>query len=74
MADEREDTTPYKVVVNHEEQYAFWPADRENAPGWKDAGKQGTLEECRAFVNQVWTDMRPKSLREKMAEQAALKH
>jgi MbtH protein len=29
--DEREDTTIYKVVVNHEEQYSIWPADRENA-------------------------------------------
>lgn len=74
MADEREDTTIYKVVVNHEEQYAFQPADRENALGWKDAGKQGSLDECREFVKQVWTDMRPLSLRKKMEEQAQQKH
>ena len=41
MSDEREDTTIYKVVVNHEEQYSIWPADRENAPGWINAGKTG---------------------------------
>ena len=41
--DEQEDTTIYKVVVNHEEQYSIWPADRENAPGWRDAGKQGEV-------------------------------
>jgi len=27
--EEREDTTIYKVVVNHEEQYSIWPADRD---------------------------------------------
>jgi MbtH protein len=69
-SDEREDTTTYKVVVNHEEQYSIWPADRENALGWKDAGKEGIKEECLAYVKEVWTDMRPLSLRQKM-EQAA---
>ena len=66
--EEREDTTIYKVVVNHEEQYSFWPAHRENALGWNDAGKTGTLDECKAYVNEVWTDMRPLSLRKKMEE------
>ena len=53
----------YKVVVNHEEQYALWPEARENAPGWKDAGKRGTKAECLEHIRQVWTDMRPLSLR-----------
>lgn len=48
--DEREDTTIYKVVVNHEEQYSIWPADRENPHGWKDAGKTGTKQECLAYI------------------------
>lgn len=65
---EREDTTIYKVVVNHEEQYSIWPADRENALGWNDAGKTGTKAECLAYIEEVWTDMRPLSLRKKMAE------
>jgi MbtH protein len=52
-----------KVVVNDEEQYSIWPADRENAPGWRDAGKAGTKEECLAWISDVWTDMRPSSLR-----------
>jgi MbtH protein len=70
--DEREDTTVYKVVMNHEEQYSIWPADRENALGWRDAGRSGTKEECLAYINQVWTDMRPLSLRLKMqADQKA---
>lgn len=66
--DEREDTTLYKVVVNHEEQYSIWPANRENALGWRDAGKTGTKAECLAYIEEVWTDMRPLSLRKKMEE------
>jgi MbtH protein len=68
--DEREDNTIYKVVVNHEEQYSIWPADRENALGWNDAGKSGTKAECLAYIKEVWTDMRPLSLRKKMEEDA----
>ena len=56
----------FKVVVNHEEQYSIWPQGRENAPGWKDAGKAGTKEECLAWVKEVWVDMRPLSLRKQM--------
>lgn len=69
--DEQEDKTIYKVVRNHEEQYSIWPADRENALGWFDVGKSGTKAECLAYISEVWTDMRPLSLRKKMEEQAA---
>lgn len=64
------DNIAYRVVVNHEEQYSIWPVGRENAPGWKDAGKQGSKEECLDHINEVWTDMRPLSLRKKMEEMA----
>jgi MbtH protein len=67
-SDETEDTTIYKVVVNHEEQYSIWPSDRENALGWNDAGKSGTKQECLSYIKEVWTDMRPLSLRKKMEE------
>ena len=56
----------YKVVINHEEQYSIWPADRENPSGWRDAGKSGTREECLDHIGKVWTDMRPASLRRRM--------
>ena len=69
--DGHEDMTIYKVVVNHEEQYSIWPADREKPLGWSDAGKQGTKAECLAYIEEVWTDMRPLSLRKKMDETAA---
>lgn len=65
---DQEDMTIYKVVINHEEQYSIWPAYRENAPGWRDAGKEGLKQECLDYIKQVWTDMRPLSLREKMEE------
>ncbi len=65
-----EDNTRYKVVVNHEEQYSIWPVDRENPLGWKEAGKEGTKAECLDYIKEVWTDMRPLSLRKKMEEQA----
>lgn len=68
--DDTEDTTIYKVVMNHEEQYSIWAADRENALGWNDAGKVGAKAECLAYINEVWTDMRPLSLRRKMDEDA----
>ena len=55
-----------KVVINHEEQYSIWPADRDSPLGWRDAGKVGSKEACLAYVEQVWTDMRPLSLRQYM--------
>jgi uncharacterized protein YbdZ (MbtH family) len=67
---DREDTTIYKVVVNHEEQYSIWPEYKENPLGWRDVGKAGPKAECLAFIKEIWTDMRPLSLRKKMEEWA----
>ena len=69
--DEESDATVYKVVLNHEEQYSIWPADRENPPGWRDAGKSGPKAECLGYIKEVWTDMRPLSLRKRMDEDAS---
>jgi MbtH protein len=66
--EEQEDETIYKVVVNQEEQYSIWPADRDNPLGWRDVGKSGLKNECLAYIKEVWTDMRPLSLRKKMEE------
>jgi MbtH protein len=66
--EDREDTTIYKVVVNHEEQYSIWPAHRESPLGWNDVGKSGLKQECLDYIKEVWTDMRPLSLRKKMEE------
>jgi uncharacterized protein YbdZ (MbtH family) len=67
---DKEDTTIYKVVINHEEQYSIWPEYKENPLGWNDAGKVGPKAECLAYIKEVWTDMRPLSLRKKMEEMA----
>jgi uncharacterized protein YbdZ (MbtH family) len=67
---DREDTTVYKVVVNHEEQYSIWPDYKEIPLGWRDVGKSGLKPECLAYIKEVWTDMRPLSLRKKMEELA----
>ncbi len=69
--DDKEAATLYKGVVNHEEQYSIWPADRENPLGWRDPGKRGTKMECLAYIKKDWVDMRPLSLRKKMGEAAA---
>ena len=53
----------FVVVVNNEEQYSIWPDHRDLPAGWRDAGFRGVREECLAHVEQVWTDMRPLSLR-----------
>lgn len=63
---DQEDTTIYTVVVNHEEQYSIWPVYRDLPPGWKAAGKSGLKSECLTYIKEVWTDMRPLSLRKQM--------
>lgn len=58
----------YKVVMNHEKQYSIWPAYRKCPKGWKNVGKSGVKNECVKYIKEVWTDMRPLSLRKKMEE------
>ena len=61
----------YKVVKNAEEQYSIWPDGRENALGWFDCGVAGTKDECLNHIENVWTDMRPLSLRKAMDKKRA---
>jgi MbtH protein len=65
-----EDNTIYKVVVNPQEQYSIWPANRKNPYGWDDTGKSGEKYECLAYIKDVWTDMRPLSLRKQIDNRA----
>jgi len=67
MAEEQEDTRVYNLVVNGEEQYSIWLANRTLPKGWKVVGKQGTRAECLSRIEEIWTDLRPLSLRMKMA-------
>ncbi len=68
MDESSEDTRLYKVVVNHEEQYSIWFADREPPAGWREVGRVGSKAECLAYIEAHWTDMRPLSLRRAMDE------
>ena len=68
--EEATDNTIYLAVVNHEEQYSIWPAGRELPLGWRETGQQGSKQECLDFIETVWTDMRPLSLRKRMEEGA----
>lgn len=66
MSADEEDTRTYRVVVNDEEQYSIWPVDRVLPAGWTDVGVSGPKAACLAHVAEVWTDMRPASLRRAM--------
>jgi MbtH protein len=60
----------YKVVRNDEEQFSIWFADREIPRGWQDVGKSGSKADCLAYIDEIWTDMRPLSLRRQMEQVA----
>jgi MbtH protein len=66
MSDDEEDTRTYTVVRNHEEQYSIWFADRDLPLGWTAVGKTGSKADCLTYIKEVWTDMRPLSLRKAM--------
>ena len=58
----------YLVLINHEEQYSLWPSYKPIPLGWKAVGKERTKNECLAYIDEVWTDMRPLSLRKQMEQ------
>ncbi|MFJ9178090.1 MbtH family protein [Streptomyces sp. NPDC102360] len=71
MTTEQTDGRVHRVVLNDEEQYSIWAAGRELPAGWRAEGTEGTREECLARIAEVWTDMRPLSLRQRMDESTA---
>lgn len=66
-----DDTTTFHVVMNDEEQYSIWPDFRAIPAGWRAVGKSGNKADCLAYIDEVWTDMRPLSLRKHMADEDA---
>lgn len=66
-----DDDRDYIVVINHEEQYSIWLSGRDVPPGWRPTGFVGRKDICLAHIAEVWTDMRPLSLRRALEEQAA---
>lgn len=61
-ADEQ-DLTRYAVVVNDEEQHSIWPVGRSIPAGWHAVGMEGAKSDCLAHIAEVWTDLRPLSVR-----------
>ncbi|MFL6138266.1 MAG: MbtH family protein [Frankiaceae bacterium] len=64
MREEQGDDRTYVVVLNQEEQYSIWLADRSVPPGWRSEGTSGTRQECLDHIDRTWVDMRPLSLRQ----------
>ena len=58
-----DDSIPCKVVLNDEDQYSIWPIDQSNPAGWRDEGFRSSRRECLEYIERVWTDMTPRSLR-----------
>lgn len=68
------DAFDYRVVISDEERYSIWPTWKEIPSGWRDGGFAGAKQACLDHIAEVWTDMRPLSLRRAMdgAANAAL--
>jgi len=64
-----EENVTMQVVINHEENYSVWPVDRELPAGWTPTGTVGSKQECLDHIEEVWTDMRPLSVRKAAGEQ-----
>lgn len=63
-----DDDAEFLVVVNEEEQYSIWPAQKPVPAGWREGGRRGKKAECLAFIDVTWTDMRPLSLRKELGD------
>ena len=59
----KQNDSAYKVVINHEEQYSIWPTKKKNPEGWQDTKIRGNQRKCQQYIEEVWTDMRPLSIR-----------
>ena len=67
MTENSSDNALYYVVINHEEQYSIWPAGKAMPLGWKSIGDPRIKDECLAYIDAIWMDMRPLSLRVEMS-------
>jgi MbtH protein len=70
MTDSAPRSPDMQVVINDEDQYSLWPLDSQPPAGWRAEGFSGGRQECLNHIDQAWTDMRPRSVRERQAEGA----
>ena len=57
----------YLIVINGEEQYSIWRSGRAVPAGWTPVGEPAPRADCLARIGELWTDMRPASLRAAMS-------
>jgi MbtH protein len=69
-SDDEEVQQVYTVLVNDEEQYSLWPSHKDIPAGWRSVGVTGSKAECTEYVDKVWTDITPLSVRQRLAQQA----
>ena len=62
-----DETGSFFVLVNDEDQYSLWPTFAAVPAGWRVVFGESTRADCLSYVEENWTDMRPRSLREAMA-------
>ncbi|MGI5426019.1 MbtH family protein [Streptomyces sp. CA-179760] len=67
-----DENAEYLVVINEEEQYSIWPSVRELPAGWTAVGEPRSRDDCLDHIERVWTDMRPKSVRQALANAGSL--
>jgi len=59
-----DETGTFLVLVNDEDQHSLWPAFADIPAGWRKAFGEASRTECLEYVEEHWTDIRPKSLRD----------
>jgi len=65
-----DDDRLYIVLINEEEQYSLWPSHKHIPAGWKSVGVSGSSAECMSYVDRVWTDITPLTVRKRLVEAA----
>lgn len=69
-----DDSGTFLVLVNDEDQHSLWPTFKEVPRGWRIVfgdGDPRSRQECLDYVEEHWTDLRPRSLRESMGAATA---
>jgi MbtH protein len=67
-SDDEEVPRTYIVLINDEEQYSLWLSHKDIPAGWRNVGISGTKAECMEYVDKVWTDITPLSVRKRLQQ------
>ncbi len=67
-----DDSGSFYVLINDEEQHSLWPSFAEVPAGWRTVYGEANRSDCLEFIERNWTDIRPKSLRERLARDGSI--